>query len=522
MPLSSPRLDLPYLEPAQAQKHVTHNEALRGLDLLVQLTVEGFEQASPPALPVTGQVYALGAAPSGDWAGQPYMLALREENGWRFTQPKPGWLASQAGGEALRIWTGAAWVPVAAATDNLAGLGINTSADSMNRLAVSSTATLLSHEGGDHRLVINKASDVDTASVLFQSSWAGHAEMGLAGDTDFAIKVSPDGTTWHEALRLDANGAQASGSAVIADSTDTAPGKLLVNGAHGLGGIAPNLADANAAAGRTGFFGLQSGSANAPSSASTWLGMNLHRGFSNSDLQVMWRAYGPPEAVLRGHDGSGFTDWIRMLLGSDVQADATDTTDGKLLAVHGTNGAFGLGAVHALNAPDLNALGVTGFYRTINGTVNAPVSNWGHMVWHNQFDADNAAQIFVSGSNNRLYFRRKRSAVWQDWIALVPEYGTNANGSYIRHPDGTQICWGSVTVSPTPNTPTETAWVFPAAFTGNADDIAITQGLYSSVPGTIVKGVGVTDLTLTGCDIVVTRDNATNTRVRCQAIGRWY
>lgn len=101
MPLSSPRLDLPYLEPAQAQKHVTHNEALRGLDLLVQLTIEEFEQTSPPALPVVGQVYALGAAPSGDWDGQPNMLALREENGWRFTQPKPGWLASQAGGDAL-------------------------------------------------------------------------------------------------------------------------------------------------------------------------------------------------------------------------------------------------------------------------------------------------------------------------------------------------------------------------------------------------------------------------------------
>ncbi len=32
-------LSLPYIMPAQAQKHLTHNEALRTLDTLVQLSV---------------------------------------------------------------------------------------------------------------------------------------------------------------------------------------------------------------------------------------------------------------------------------------------------------------------------------------------------------------------------------------------------------------------------------------------------------------------------------------------------
>ncbi len=32
---NSPRLDLPDIQAAQAQKHVTHNEALRVLDVLV-------------------------------------------------------------------------------------------------------------------------------------------------------------------------------------------------------------------------------------------------------------------------------------------------------------------------------------------------------------------------------------------------------------------------------------------------------------------------------------------------------
>ncbi|MFC3119936.1 DUF2793 domain-containing protein [Jhaorihella thermophila] len=56
----SPRLGLPYLLPSQAQKHVTHNEALRLLDALVQLTVESFEALTPPASPADGECHALG------------------------------------------------------------------------------------------------------------------------------------------------------------------------------------------------------------------------------------------------------------------------------------------------------------------------------------------------------------------------------------------------------------------------------------------------------------------------------
>jgi hypothetical protein len=42
-------LGLPYIQPAQAQKHVTHNEVLRVLDALVQLSVEDRDQTAPPA-----------------------------------------------------------------------------------------------------------------------------------------------------------------------------------------------------------------------------------------------------------------------------------------------------------------------------------------------------------------------------------------------------------------------------------------------------------------------------------------
>ena len=42
---------LPYILASQAQKHVTHNEALRLLDAMVQLSVLDRDLAAPPASP---------------------------------------------------------------------------------------------------------------------------------------------------------------------------------------------------------------------------------------------------------------------------------------------------------------------------------------------------------------------------------------------------------------------------------------------------------------------------------------
>ena len=46
MPESN-QLGLPFLEAGQAQKHVTHNEALRVLDAIVQLSVAAISASAP-------------------------------------------------------------------------------------------------------------------------------------------------------------------------------------------------------------------------------------------------------------------------------------------------------------------------------------------------------------------------------------------------------------------------------------------------------------------------------------------
>ena len=48
---NSTHLQLPYIEAAQAQKHVTHNEAIRKLDAIVMLSVLDRDLATPPGSP---------------------------------------------------------------------------------------------------------------------------------------------------------------------------------------------------------------------------------------------------------------------------------------------------------------------------------------------------------------------------------------------------------------------------------------------------------------------------------------
>jgi hypothetical protein len=223
----SPRLSLPFILPSQAQKHVTHNEALTRLDIATQLAVQAIGATTPPSAPEAGQVWALGPAPTGDWAGEGDRLAAFVNGSWLFVTPGEGWRALDLGDGRLYRRAGAGWKLLAPPLlDNLDGVGINASSDSTNRLAVSAAATLLTHEGAGHRLKINKATAGDTASLLFQTGFGGRAEMGTSGSDDFAVKVSADGAAWTTALSIEAASGLATGAAVQQAADDVTPGRL--------------------------------------------------------------------------------------------------------------------------------------------------------------------------------------------------------------------------------------------------------------------------------------------------------
>lgn len=87
------QLGLPLVQAAQAQKHVTVNEALTRLDGLVQLTIISQSLALPPAVAPEGSCFGIPIGAVNEWAGQDGNLAIARNGGWDFAQPKRGWRA---------------------------------------------------------------------------------------------------------------------------------------------------------------------------------------------------------------------------------------------------------------------------------------------------------------------------------------------------------------------------------------------------------------------------------------------
>src|SRR5688572_20227218 len=138
----SSNLSLPFLAASQAQKHITHNEALLMLDALVQLSAVTRTLSTPPAAPEEGARYLVASPASDDWSGHDDDIAAYQDGAWNFFAPKSGWRLWLADEEKLLIFTAAGWTELAGEVTSTTMLGISTSADELNRLAVASSASL--------------------------------------------------------------------------------------------------------------------------------------------------------------------------------------------------------------------------------------------------------------------------------------------------------------------------------------------------------------------------------------------
>ena len=203
-------LSLPFLISNQAQKHVTLNESLRALDGLVQASILSRADADPPVYPSEGDRYLVAASATGDWAGQEGNLALYADGGWLFYAPQTGWRIWVEDEALFLVHDGTNWRDtVPDELQNLTRLGLNATADASNPFLAQLNALLFNalYAGaggtGDLRAKLNKEASGNVLSVLFQSDYSTRAELGLVGDDDFLLKVSPDGSTFHEGIRID-------------------------------------------------------------------------------------------------------------------------------------------------------------------------------------------------------------------------------------------------------------------------------------------------------------------------------
>jgi hypothetical protein len=279
MPNPTTNLALPNILAAQAQKHVTHNEALRLLDGMVQLGVLSRTLAAPPGSPADGDRYIVASGATGLWAGWDLNIAFWTDGAWLRLVPRRGWLAWSVADAGLYVWTGTAWAAVGGSVSdgdkgdvvvsgggavwtldpganivvNRLGLG-GATPDATNRLSLNAPAALFNHAGASMRTTLNKAAAADDAALAWQTAFGTRALEGLLGTDNWQVKVSPDGSTFFDAMIADRNTGRVRFPAglaldgLAADPGTPADGWLWFNAATGqlrtrLGGVTRALAD---------------------------------------------------------------------------------------------------------------------------------------------------------------------------------------------------------------------------------------------------------------------------------------
>ena len=201
---------LPYILASQAQKHVTHNEALRLLDAMVQLSVLDRDLTAPPASPADGDRYLVASGATGLWAGWDLNVAVWTDGVWMRLVPRPGWRVWVEDERLLLVHDGAGWVGTTPeALQNLALLGLGTTADTANPFSAKLNAALWTAktiaEGGTGDLfyTMNKEAAGDDLGLTLQTGFVTRALLGLFGSDRLRLAVSPDGSTFFDGLSID-------------------------------------------------------------------------------------------------------------------------------------------------------------------------------------------------------------------------------------------------------------------------------------------------------------------------------
>ena len=165
---------MPLLDAAQAQKHVTVNEALVRADILAAGRVESRSLSTPPATPGDGEAYVVGQAATGDWSGSEDSIALFLNGGWDFITP----------------WIGAKlWIHDESVDAIFIGSGWETSAVSVSIGAARTSAKIIEidHDLSSGTVSTTPAIIPDKAIVM---GVTGRVITEITGPTSWSLGVS--------------------------------------------------------------------------------------------------------------------------------------------------------------------------------------------------------------------------------------------------------------------------------------------------------------------------------------------
>lgn len=179
-------LRLPYLDAAQAQKHVTVNEALARLDALVSLSVVSRSVSTPPASPSEGDRYIVASAATGDWAGADGQIAIFLNGGWDIVPPAIGWRAWIIDEGRDSFFDGLSWNDGCQAASGGAHMSVQVATEDFSLPAASSAQT--SNLIPDRAVVIGV-----TARVIDAISGAPAWKLGVPGASGrYGTQIGPD------------------------------------------------------------------------------------------------------------------------------------------------------------------------------------------------------------------------------------------------------------------------------------------------------------------------------------------
>lgn len=220
-----------------------------------------------------------------------------------------------------------------------------------------------------------------------------------------------------------------------------------------------------------------------------------------------------------------------LLSGTAVTQSATDNTTGRLLKV----GDFGIGSSTA--TPSTLAAAVVGGLYNYQGTdPDNPFPSAGGAVF-----VERQTSLVVTQTARRsntfdhaIRYSGDSGTTWSAWARVynartivgtvsqasgIPtgalfETNSNANGRYLRLPDGTQICWRTMAASASAGV----VWTFPAAF---IDPPVVTGSAVATVLSSVQPDADPTATTAT----LSARDKTDARRadvMHLTAIGRWF
>ncbi|TWI32748.1 hypothetical protein [Paracoccus sulfuroxidans] len=172
----------------------------------------------------------------------------------------------------------------------------------------------------------------------------------------------------------------------------------------------------------------------------------------------------------------------------------------------------------AATVGDINGITATGSYRYSGSQAPLPPC----VVDHRQLADGTRVQMAygMGGSINDALWVRRYSGAWSDWSRVMPDRGANANGEYVRFPDGTMIC----TMIGTTNgsyaagalfASNQQAWTFPVPFVSTPTvSMSVLRvntwgdGFSASLVDAMLSVVGVLAI-------------PNGTSYRAMAVGRW-